>query len=1340
MQRPQLVGWAETWCDDINTQHRLGAIRDFGKAMVDPAAWKQSWEEGGGTSGILYLLTSASVTEVKAFCHVIRACNRRGNKSGERERAVEALVMALLPQHYPSTELCTQDKRPLQKFYGRMLRACSSDFVEQVLDAQDKSNPLFQQLDLKRLLVAHDAMLKRRLTNYLIHDGPPLSESEVDIGFGLFVSKEPPFPGTQPNMSASMQFTLELLQARTTLESTAKRWPRNRSELEVLMSVYRRLTRKSRSADKTFLVKLGLRLIELKPDFKLSSDAGVLWAEIVTLWKKYPQQYEDLLFQGIRLGLRGSNTILPVIATRWKEEPDQYEPLLVHSLRQGLGGSAGKISEGYLKTISGITLAELSPKLRWRLLRLYCQHVPQEGIDIETSSDFKCLANQEWSFELVSELEREHAALFLDRLYKVNPNFDFLRAPTGYRSIYSRRNTPRRNFNVELLLIAYRRRDADAQHRAQEEVDQLRKKAATSREQGDRAIFAKAAAYYAIATGDLEVYAETLIWQQRFIRDPLTAQAIFAPDAILTKEGVALLSGIAPSQVEGTTLSVIRQRLAVANSILESLNEAHRLAKKEPSYKQSNWAALLSIYSDVYNERVLRVKKVELGLQENELDMFHTIWEGTADLVHSIGSAFLKQASGAVHTLLSGFSGPSLIAASETLLDFAARWGKKEGRNKDEDDIAASMELLAYQVVSKLAYSDTPILARDLIRRVIIEHPEASSWHRQFLSIAYMRDLPAEAAKTMLLSFAAAIGEKLEEQSYVKVGDEEPSKSAPPRSLIKVSTVKYLAQILNDADFISADSAVEVLIELFRSSTHIDVRLATLDSLLSTLNGISGDSNNQWRSNPMVERILNALDSVISIAGNINERRPLSAMDWAEAKGSLTIPAASEPPNIPPLFEAVLKAATGEQFPNLKKLQSDLFSRLVLPTLHHSQEEHHKWFSLFLAKHRPALNADILPRVPINPQIWNYMLNHQSHLLPSATIGEYNQYALLQLKRPAVIKDFNEALQSDVTLRNDASVIHWLSIFGGPEQSPSWDRDIQALLSSIVAPIEKASSMTDLMSAVVSQASVLLDDYENRMEQWSHLVTSLGPARMNTPITSGQDSNNYNKDMEKAWDYWHEATLRLAQQLIIVMQQKTASSAGQGNAVFLPSTFPVRLWCLPYPDPRAKQQDDDFRHLATALDQSLSSFLKSGEGDVLLWTTLVDDTYTRLDSIYTVITHRLCIAVHVGNLDIDSDQTAVAAVQLIKVAVALRFVDSLSKGALRKPKSKGKKDPTTKKSVVGELVKRLRAVMDRWGHRGARGKQVPFRDMVLQWKSGNAGTWEDICSWDSNDDETRSSS
>ncbi|KAI1180086.1 hypothetical protein F4777DRAFT_360662 [Nemania sp. FL0916] len=1340
IQQHQFVGWAQTWHDEVSSRRRMGAIRSFGKAMIHPIKWKQSWDDGGGTAGILYLLSSASTMEVKAFCDVIRLSNRRGKKSSEREKVVEELLMALLPQHYPSTELRTHDKRPLEKIYSRMLRGCSSNFVERVLDAQDASNPLFQHVELQKLLVAHENMLKRRLTNRLIHEGSQLSQPEIDVCFKEFVSREPPLPGSQPNMSASMQYALELLQARITVKCTAERWPRNTPELGVLMSIYDRLKRRSRSADKTFLIKLGLQLIELKPDLNRSSHAGVLWSAILALWKKDARQYEDLLVQGMRLELLRSRTVLPIIVTRWKENSDQYEHLLVEALRHGLGGSAKEINYNYLDIIKDVPRAELSAELRWRLLRLYCQHVPQSGIDVETTSDFKCISNQGWSFEVFEKLGKDHASLFLHRLYAANPNYSFLQAPTHYNSIYALRTAPRPNFNVELLLTVYNRGDSNTQQRALQEVDQLRKKAATAREQEDRALFARAAAHYAIATGDLETYAETILWQQRFIRDPLTAQEIFKRKNILTSEGVALLSGISLSPTEDMTLSTIERELAVANRTLERFNEARQLAKKEPSYNRSNWTMLSSLYADVYKERVSRAKKVKLQPHESGLEMFRIIWRGTTDLVHTIGAGFLREVDRSILDLLDAYSGLSLIAASEMLLDFAAQLRKKQDRNEDQDEVSGCMDGLTYRVISKLASSDTPLFAQDLIRRAIIEYPEASSWHRQFLSIRYMRNLPAEAAKNMLMSFAAAVGEKLEEQSYVRVGDEEPPKNAPPKSLIKVTTAKYLAQILNDADFISLETAVDVLTELFKSATHIDVRLAIVDSLLGTLNAISGNNSENWRSNPMVEKILNTLDSVVPIAGNLNERRPVDAIDWAEAKDNGTLPAPYELGGIPPLFQLLLDVVSGRQFPGLKELRGEMFSRLVLPTLHHSQEQHSEWFSLFLAKYKPTLDPDSLPRIPITPDIWYRLLDHQGQFLPSTTINEFNQYLILQLRFPRNIQELNKALRDNTTLRSDTNVAQWLSIFDQPNRLSSWKDGIDRLVSLIVAPIEKVSPTADLLGAVVSQAAVLLDDYESHMEQWSYLVAALGPASIKSLDLSKQESKTYDEHMKKAWTYWRESVPPLAQRLIALIEQKRAPSADRDVDVLLPSTFPLRLLCLPYLDPRVRQQDRYFRHLAKTLDQTLISFFKSDEGNPLLWTTFADTTNKTLASIYRIMTHRLCIAVHVGDLDLDADETAtIPAVRLIKVAVAIEFIDGANKcGSLRKPKLE--KDLTLQKVRVGELVKRLRVVMERWGQRGVPAEQVPFRDNFLRWKGKNIALWDDICSWDETYEEGAQSS
>src|SRR5277367_6223256 len=55
-----------------------------------------------------------------------------------------------------------------------------------------------------------------------------------------------------------------------------------------------------------------------------------------------------------------------------------------------------------------------------------------------------------------------------------------------------------------------------------EAVDEQKRKASTSREQTDRAFFAKSALMWAIASGSPAFYGETIIWARRFVRDPVS--------------------------------------------------------------------------------------------------------------------------------------------------------------------------------------------------------------------------------------------------------------------------------------------------------------------------------------------------------------------------------------------------------------------------------------------------------------------------------------------------------------------------------------------------------------------------------------------------------------------------------------------------------------------------------------------------------------------------------------------------------------------------------------------------------------------------------------------------
>ena len=129
-----------------------------------------------------------------------------------------------------------------------------------------------------------------------------------------------------------------------------------------------------------------------------------------------------------------------------------------------------------------------------------------------------------------------------------------------------------------------------------------------------------------------------------------------------------------------------------------------------------------------------------------------------------------------------------------------------------EDDITASAT--ACELLALCTKSDQPQLACNLIMRTVIERPDTSAWHRQLLSWTFLCRLSATDATQLLLNFARAIEAKLDERSCETV--EDANEQQPT---VKVTTVKHLAQLLNESAFISPYESLGILSSLFRKST-----------------------------------------------------------------------------------------------------------------------------------------------------------------------------------------------------------------------------------------------------------------------------------------------------------------------------------------------------------------------------------------------------------------------------------------------------------------------------------------------------------------------------------------
>lgn len=197
---------------------RHQGIKHFGKALADVKEWELAWRSVGGTIGLVDIFSASSVMEVKTLVRTIGYCNRYSHKCVLREKAIEELLYALLPSHYPGSKLKSDDKRRLKNHYAQMLPACSPEFVEKLFDSKDRSNPLYSLAPSKRLVKTHRELLKKRVVDAIFGDGCKDDDLYQYINtFACHLAGPNPDPN-DPKVSVSMAFTtkLILLQSRLT--------------------------------------------------------------------------------------------------------------------------------------------------------------------------------------------------------------------------------------------------------------------------------------------------------------------------------------------------------------------------------------------------------------------------------------------------------------------------------------------------------------------------------------------------------------------------------------------------------------------------------------------------------------------------------------------------------------------------------------------------------------------------------------------------------------------------------------------------------------------------------------------------------------------------------------------------------------------------------------------------------------------------------------------------------------------------------------------------------------------------------------------------------------------
>lgn len=465
----------------------------------------------------------------------------------------------------------------------------------------------------------------------------------------------------------------------------------------------------------------------------------------------------------------------------------------------------------------------------------------------------------------------------------------------------------------------------------------------------------------------------------------------------------------------------------------------------------------------------------------------------------------------------------------------------------------ASTERTAYGLLILLSKSDRPHLASNLIVHTILDRPEASSWHRQLLSMSFVRSLSEGQAQSTISLFASSILQGLQHQgtsSSIKYKLEGSGTSS--NRYIKITTVKFLAQALDDANFVPPGYCVDILSKLLQTASHIDIRVAVLDSMLSRLGRYADDS-----SNALAERLMSALEMVTPILGSLNERKQTKDADWIEAEKTGQLPEVYDDGGMrafPPMLNVMLSVIANHGISS-DKLRTGLLRRIVLPVIEKSKEQSARWVRMFTLKHLLPHKSIHIPSVPVRPAILVYLIQKCPSEVPKHILDLHHQFFLTNISPPAGLVQLNTKVNGDIELRDSNEGQYWLSLYGqgtGIPTSPIVSMLTQQWRSSVVSDGFQISHVQEI---VFEQAEALLQLADESFGHWNNFMAALGP-----PVSqylSEQDRNAWSANGKPV-------ILRIVKRIDALRTPAWQRDRNRQPAV-LPPTFGLRLWLLDYP-------------------------------------------------------------------------------------------------------------------------------------------------------------------------------
>ena len=409
---------AQALRQDYSCLVRKFAIKEFGRKMRK-SSWVDIWKILGGIDGMIALFAGFSVLEVKQVATVIGHCSK-GQQRPKREQCVQELLRNLVPFYHTDSSSKSTDERPLLQHYARMVPACSSAFVEDILKQPD--NPLLPRLNIGHIMRYHPILAQQSVLESISID--QMDDDDLFwFHWPRLISDIPAGTRDSSGFSPTMQFSLKIL-GDLAEDPDAGLPPTVAMGLVAGPLLAHAIKNKVAAKKIQEIARTILKYIERTPKAAEYLLNVTSWRyELPGIWQwNLPSPANSVLFNFTRYwSLSGAaadtetDDMLTQYVSLYATVPNHKD---ITSLFEALYPAASR-------------------NHRFGLLRLVIKCLSKPSVDVDDLEQLRSLSTEKWSINIFTAMKSCDAIPLLERLLRVGRRSDFLSIEWGTNSILS---------------------------------------------------------------------------------------------------------------------------------------------------------------------------------------------------------------------------------------------------------------------------------------------------------------------------------------------------------------------------------------------------------------------------------------------------------------------------------------------------------------------------------------------------------------------------------------------------------------------------------------------------------------------------------------------------------------------------------------------------------------------------------------------------------------------------------------------------------------------------------------------------------------------------------------